>query len=303
MMPPEHLDVRELEAFLFDLDGVVTRTASVHATAWKRLFDDYLERRARAEGAAFVPFDPVIDYREYVDGRPREAGVRNFLAARGISLPAGSPDDGPEVETLNGLGNRKDQYFIATLAQHGVQVYGGTVSFVRDARARGVRTAIISSSQNCAAVLGAAGLSQLFDVRVDGIDLRRLGQASRRRTCSSKRPGGSRRHRLAPSSSKMPSSAWKRDVPAGSGSWLASDEATTPSTSGRTVQISSSPTLVSSLLRNMRMATAMHDEVFVPVVESELMCSRSICRAVPAAVRCTRRAVLERFFASTRRRF
>jgi beta-phosphoglucomutase family hydrolase len=179
MMPPERIDVRELEAFLFDLDGVVTRTASVHATAWKRLFDDYLERRARAEGATFVPFDPVIDYREFVDGRPREAGVRNFLAARGISLPAGSPDDGPEIETLNGLGNRKDQYFIETLAQHGVQVYEGTVSFVRDARARGVRTAIISSSQNCAAVLGAAGLSQLFDVRVDGIDLRRLGLAGK----------------------------------------------------------------------------------------------------------------------------
>ena len=112
-MPPEHIDLRELEAFLFDLDGVVTRTANVHAAAWKRLFDDYLERRARAEGAAFVPFDPVIDYQEYVDGRPREAGVQSFLAARGISLPPGSPDDGPEVETLNGLGNRKDQYFIA----------------------------------------------------------------------------------------------------------------------------------------------------------------------------------------------
>jgi beta-phosphoglucomutase-like phosphatase (HAD superfamily) len=109
IMPPEHINLRELEAFLFDLDGVVTRTASVHATAWKRLFDDYLERRARAQGAAFVPFDPVIDYQKYVDGRPREAGVRSFLAARGISLPPGTPDDGPEVETLNGLGNRKDQ--------------------------------------------------------------------------------------------------------------------------------------------------------------------------------------------------
>ena len=178
-MPPEHINLRELEAFLFDLDGVVTRTASVHATAWKRLFDDYLERRARAQGAAFVPFDPVIDYQKYVDGRPREAGVRSFLAARGISLPPGTPDDGPEVETLNGLGNRKDQYFIETLAQHGVEVYERNVSFVRDARARGVRTAIVSSSKNCAAVLDAAGLTQLFDVRVDGIDLRRLGLAGK----------------------------------------------------------------------------------------------------------------------------
>jgi beta-phosphoglucomutase family hydrolase len=168
-MSPDHINFRELEAFLFDMDGVVTRTASVHATAWKRLFDDYLEHRARAKGAAFVPFDPVIDYQKYVDGRPREAGVRSFLAARGISLPPGSPDDGPEVETLNGLGKRKDQYFIQTLEQQGVEVYDGTVSFIRDARARGVRTAIVSSSQNCAAVLHAAGLTQLFDVRVDGI--------------------------------------------------------------------------------------------------------------------------------------
>jgi beta-phosphoglucomutase family hydrolase len=175
MMPPEHINLRELEAFLFDLAGVVTRTASVHATAWKRLFDDYLERRARAEKATFVPFDPVIDYQDYVDGRPREAGVRSFLAARGISLPPGSPDDGPEVETLSGLGNRKDQYFIQTLAQHGVEVYDHTVSFIRDAQNRGIRAAIVSSSKNCAAVLDAAGLTQLFDVRVDGIDLGRLG--------------------------------------------------------------------------------------------------------------------------------
>ena len=178
-MPPEHINLRELEAFLFDLDGVVTRTASVHSTAWKRLFDDYLERRARAGGSAFVPFDPVIDYQEYVDGRPREEGVRSFLTARGISLPPGSPDDGPEVETLNGLGNRKDQYFSRALAQHGVEVYEHAVSFVRDARARGVRTAIVSSSKNCAAVLDAAGLSQLFDARVDGIDLGRLGLAGK----------------------------------------------------------------------------------------------------------------------------
>jgi hypothetical protein len=95
IMSPEHINFRELKAFLFDMDGVVTRTASVHATAWKRLFDDYLEHRARAEGAAFVPFDSVIDYQKYVDGRPREAGVRSFLAARGISLPLVVPMMGP----------------------------------------------------------------------------------------------------------------------------------------------------------------------------------------------------------------
>ena len=179
MMPTEHISLREFEAFLFDLDGVVTRTAKVHAAAWKRLFDDYLERRAREEGVAFVPFDPVIDYHEYVDGRPREAGVQRFLEARGISLPPGAPDDGPEVATLNGLGKRKDQYFAEALAQHGVEVYERNVSFVRDARARGVRTAIVSSSKNCAAVLDSAGLSHLFDVRVDGSDLRRLSLAGK----------------------------------------------------------------------------------------------------------------------------
>lgn len=178
-MLPKHINLRELDAFLFDLDGVVTHTASVHAAAWKRLFDDYLQRRAAAGGTSFVPFDQVIDYREYVDGLPREAGVKSFLAARGISLPPGGPNDGPEVETLNGLGNRKDQFFDQTLAQQGVEVYEGTVSFVREARARGVRTAVVSSSQNCGEVLDAAGLTQLFDVRVDGTDLRRLGLAGK----------------------------------------------------------------------------------------------------------------------------
>jgi beta-phosphoglucomutase family hydrolase len=174
MMLPDHLDLHELEAFLFDLDGVVTRTASVHAAAWSQLFDDYLQRRARAYGDPYVPFDPITDYQEYVDGRPREEGVRSFLAARGISIPAGSPSDGPELETLSGLGSRKDQYFVQALAQHGVEVYEGTTSFIGQARGRGIRTAIVSSSRNCAALLDRAGLAQLFDVRVDGIDLRQL---------------------------------------------------------------------------------------------------------------------------------
>jgi beta-phosphoglucomutase family hydrolase len=174
-MLQNRVDLHELEAFLFDLDGVVTRTASVHAAAWKQLFDDYLERRARAEGTTYVPFDPVADYEKYVDGLPREAGVRSFLSARGISLPPGNPDDGPEIETLSGLSSRKDQYFMQRLAEHGVEVYDGAVNFIKRARARGIRTAIVSSSQHCAAVLDAASLTRLFDVRVDGIDLRRLG--------------------------------------------------------------------------------------------------------------------------------
>lgn len=173
------VDLRDFDAFLFDLDGVITRTASVHAAAWKHLFDDYLKRRARAAGTTFVPFDPVDDYQAYVDGRPREAGVRSFLASRGLWLPAGDPGDGPEVETLNGLGNRKDEYFVQALARGGVEVYSGAVGFVREARERGVRTAIVSSSRHCAAVLDAAGLTRLFDVRVDGVDLREFGLAGK----------------------------------------------------------------------------------------------------------------------------
>jgi beta-phosphoglucomutase family hydrolase len=173
-MSPQRIDLRELEAFLFDLDGVVTRTAAIHAAAWKQLFDDYLARRARNERTGFVPFDPVDDYQKYVDGRPREEGVRTFLEARGITLPPGKPDDTPELETLNGLGKRKDAYFVQILAQNGVELYNGTVTFIKDARGRGVRTAIVSSSRNCAAVLNAAGASQLFDARVDGIDRQRL---------------------------------------------------------------------------------------------------------------------------------
>jgi beta-phosphoglucomutase family hydrolase len=174
MMSPQRLNLRELESFLFDLDGVVTRTAAVHAAAWKQLFDNYLERRARAEGTAFVPFDLIDDYHKYVDGRPREEGVRSFLEARGITLPAGKADDGPEAETLNGLGSWKDGTFLQVLAQKGVEVFEGTIDFVQEARGRGVRTAIVTSSKNCAAVLNAAGLTQLFDIRIDGIDRWRL---------------------------------------------------------------------------------------------------------------------------------
>lgn len=126
-MSPEQIILSKLEASLFDLDGVVTRTAKIHAAAWKRLFDDDLERRARTEGAAFVPFDLVIDCQDYVDGRIREVGAPSFLAARGISLPAGGPNDGPKVETLKRLGNRQDQYFNRPPAQHGVEIYEGIV--------------------------------------------------------------------------------------------------------------------------------------------------------------------------------
>jgi alpha,alpha-trehalase len=166
------IDVARFHAFLFDLDGVITRTAALHATAWKRLFDEYL---AAHVGATFVPFDIETDYRRYVDGKPRNAGVRSFLAARGIELPAGTPSDSADQDTVHGLGKRKNRYFLALLDRQGVRVYESAVTVLREARSRDARTAVVSSSRNCAAILRAARLSALFDVRVDGIELERLG--------------------------------------------------------------------------------------------------------------------------------
>lgn len=168
------LSPRDYDAVLFDLDGVLTRTASVHAAAWKRLFDDFLERRAAEAGAAFVPFDLANDYRRHVDGKPRYDGVADFLASRAIALPLGSPEDGPDARTVHGLGKRKDRYFLEHLERHGVEVYEPAIALVRTLRAQEIRTAVVSSSNNCAAVLEAAGIAGLFDVRVDGLDLARL---------------------------------------------------------------------------------------------------------------------------------
>jgi alpha,alpha-trehalase len=166
------LDRQRIDALLFDLDGVVTRTAAVHAAAWKRLFDEFLARRA--EGGAWRPFEVERDYRTYVDGRSRHDGVRTFLRSRGVSLPAGTPDDGPEAETVHGLAARKNGYVLEQLAREGVRTYEAAVAFIREARARGFKTAVVSASENCAAVLAAAELGELFDVRVDGTDVARL---------------------------------------------------------------------------------------------------------------------------------
>jgi alpha,alpha-trehalase len=166
------IDLARFDAFLFDLDGVISRTAAVHAAAWKRLFDEYL---AAHGGAPCVPFDVETDYRRYVDGKPRSAGLRSFLAARGIELPAGAPSDGADKDTVYGLGKRKNRYFLTLLDRQGVRVYEGAVSLLREARARGVRTAVVSSSRNCAAIVRAARLTALFDTRVDGVELDRLG--------------------------------------------------------------------------------------------------------------------------------
>ncbi|MGC0327839.1 beta-phosphoglucomutase family hydrolase [Streptomyces sp. SAI-170] len=155
-----------IQACLFDLDGVVTKTAAVHAAAWKEMFDAFLRER---EGPAFRPFDAVEEYDEYVDGRPRADGVRTFLAARGIELPEGTPDDPPDAVTVHGLGNRKNVLLLEKIRTGGVEAYDGTLRYIEAARAAGMRTAIVSSSANCRDVLRAIGAEHLFDVRVDGV--------------------------------------------------------------------------------------------------------------------------------------
>ncbi len=168
------VDFGTLDGLLFDLDGVITRTAVVHAEAWKTIFDEYLKKRATRTGEPFCPFDRDDDYREYVDGKLRYDGVQSFLASRGISLPWGRPDDPPDRETVCGLGNKKNQQFLV-LVQKGVEVYDTTVQFVHRAKAQGLKIAVISASKNCATVLAAAGIAELFDVRVDGVESERLG--------------------------------------------------------------------------------------------------------------------------------
>jgi beta-phosphoglucomutase family hydrolase len=154
-----------IKACLFDLDGVLTQTAKVHAEAWKQTFDDYLRQR---EGEDFRPFDKVADYDEYVDGLPRYDGVRNFLKARGIQLPEGDPSDPPNKETVCGIGNRKNDLVLALIKERGVEPYEGSVRFVKAAREAGLRRAVVSSSANCRDVLIAAGIEDLFEARIDG---------------------------------------------------------------------------------------------------------------------------------------
>lgn len=158
-----------IRACLFDLDGVLTQTASVHDKAWKATFDDFLRGRADRDGTPFVPFDPVADYDRYVDGKSRADGVRSFLAARGITLPEGDEDDPPGSQTVHGLGNAKNEVLLKLLDDEGVQPYPGSVRFLQAVRAAGLATAVVSSSANCRAVLAAAGLAGQFDAVVDGV--------------------------------------------------------------------------------------------------------------------------------------
>jgi beta-phosphoglucomutase family hydrolase len=155
-----------IAACLFDMDGVVTRTAVVHDAAWKQMFDDFLRSRASKPGD-FVPFDPVEDYDEYVDGKPRLEGTRSFLKSRSIDLPEGSPSDPPGTPTIWGLSNRKNDLVLDVLARDGVEVYDGSFRYITAARAAGLRTAIVSSSANTTQVLEAGGIADLFDVKID----------------------------------------------------------------------------------------------------------------------------------------
>src|SRR5215475_10415907 len=154
---------------LFDLDGVLTKTAKVHDAAWSEMFDDFLRERSRRNGGQFVPFDPVSDYEDYIDGKPRVDGTRSFLAARGIELPEGSDDDPPGAQTVHGLGNRKNQILLAKIRSDGVEAYDGSVRYVRAVRDAGLRRAVVSSSANAHDVLVAAGIEDLFEARIDGV--------------------------------------------------------------------------------------------------------------------------------------
>ena len=156
-------------ACLFDLDGVLTRTAAVHAAAWKEMFDEYLRERARRTGETFTEFDAVRDYGRYVDGKKREDGTRSFLESRGIHLPEGSPDDPPDAETVRGLGNRKNELVLKFIEEKGVETFDGSIDYVRAARKAGLKTAVVSSSANTVQVLRTVGITDLFDARVDGV--------------------------------------------------------------------------------------------------------------------------------------
>ncbi len=163
------------DAVLFDLDGVLTETATLHAAAWTRMFDTFLRSRAEASGEPLELFDIDDDYRRYVDGKPRYDGVRSFLASRGIELPEGEPSDPPIFETVAGLGNRKNELVVELIEIEGVEAFPGSVRLVEELRRRGIRTAVVSSSANAEAVLRSAGIAHLFDARVDGTIAQELG--------------------------------------------------------------------------------------------------------------------------------
>lgn len=171
--------LHDLDAVIFDMDGVVTDTAKVHAAAWKRLFDDFLRRRSAAAGEPFVPFDEHTDYERYVDGKNRYDGVRSFLESRGVTLPEGTPDDPPGDGTVSAMGNGKDASFLDDVRTNGVEAYPSTIRLIRDLRSRGKGIGLVSASRNAEEVLNGAGVIDLFDQRVDGAVAADLGLAGK----------------------------------------------------------------------------------------------------------------------------
>ncbi len=165
-------DVKKYKAMILDLDGVVTQTSRVHARAWKEMFDEYLEKRDKEEGESVQSYNPDVDYDKYISGKPRYEGVKSFLESRDIELPYGDPSDKPDQETICGLGNKKNRIFLNLLKKNGVDAYEGAVEHIKLWREKGLKIAVVSSSRNCAQVLEAAGITDLFDVRVDGVTAR-----------------------------------------------------------------------------------------------------------------------------------
>ena len=163
----------EFEAVIFDLDGVITQTATLHARAWKQTFDEYLERREAQKGETQPSFDIDADYLNYVDGKPRHEGVRSFLAARDIDLPEGASGDRLETDTVHALGARKDALFMERMRRDGVEVFGSTIKLICALREQDLKTAVVTSSRNGREVLRSAGIEDLLDMRLDGIDGRR----------------------------------------------------------------------------------------------------------------------------------
>ena len=174
-MSGKELKREHFDAVLFDMDGVITDTAAAHAVAWKRLFDAYLEERAQREQIDARPFDANADYRAFVDGKPRYDGVQSFFESRGIELPWGDPEDGPDTETVCGLGNRKDGYFNAWLDENSARVFPGTIEFLHALRSAGIPMAVFSASRNMHKVLASAGLGDFFDAEVGGLKMAELG--------------------------------------------------------------------------------------------------------------------------------
>ena len=169
------MDKHHFEAVIFDLDGVITKTALVHSTAWKEMFDNYLKLREEKYGEPFREFSHTEDYLPYVDGKPRYKGVASFLESRGIEIPFGDPSDSPEAETACGLGNRKNLTFNQILERDGVELYDSTLELIHDLKKEGIRIGVASSSKNCKAVLESAGLLDLIETRVDGVVSAELG--------------------------------------------------------------------------------------------------------------------------------